>query len=62
MELGDGAPTSAIRVAQPALSRQVQDLEDEIGVDALRRAPRGVTQREKKAFSGGSARVAEARR
>src|SRR6266852_1070829 len=31
------------RVAQPALSRQVQDLEDEIGVDLLRRSPRGVT-------------------
>jgi DNA-binding transcriptional LysR family regulator len=26
-----------LRVAQPALSRQVQDLEDEIGVDLLRR-------------------------
>jgi DNA-binding transcriptional LysR family regulator len=32
-----------VRVAQPALSRQVQDLEDEIGVDLLRRSPRGVT-------------------
>src|SRR2546427_3674044 len=32
-----------LRVAQPALSRQVQDLEDEIGVDLLRRNPRGVT-------------------
>ena len=31
-----------LRVAQPALSRQVQDLE-EIGVDLLRRSPRGVT-------------------
>src|SRR5437588_5246932 len=31
-----------LRVAQPALSRQVQDLEDEIGVDLLRRSPRGV--------------------
>jgi DNA-binding transcriptional LysR family regulator len=30
-------------VAQPALSRQVQDLEDEIGVDLLKRSPRGVT-------------------
>jgi len=34
---------SRLRVAQPALSRQVQDLEDEIGVDLLRRSPRGVT-------------------
>ena len=32
-----------LRVAQPALSRQVQDLEDEIGVDLLSRSPRGVT-------------------
>ena len=32
-----------LRVAQPALSRQLQDLEDEIGVDLLRRSPRGVT-------------------
>ena len=32
-----------LRVAQPALSRQVQDLEDEIGVDLLRRSPLGVT-------------------
>ncbi len=32
-----------LRVAQPALSRQVQDLEDEIGVDLVRRSPRGVT-------------------
>src|SRR6478672_6062216 len=32
-----------LRVAQPALSRQVQDLEDEIGVDLLRRGQRGVS-------------------
>jgi DNA-binding transcriptional LysR family regulator len=32
-----------LRVAQPALSRQVKNLEDEIGVDLLRRSPRGVT-------------------
>ena len=32
-----------LRVAQPALSRQVRDLEDEIGVDLLIRSPRGVT-------------------
>src|SRR4051812_50185346 len=35
--------SSQLRVAQPALSRQVQDLEDEIGVDLLVRGPRGVT-------------------
>ena len=32
-----------LRVGQPALRRQVQDLEEEIGVDLLRRSPRGVT-------------------
>ena len=32
-----------LRVAQPALSRQIQDLEDEIGVDLLHRSSRGVT-------------------
>ncbi len=35
--------SSQLRIAQPALSRQVQDLEDEIGVDLLKRSPRGVT-------------------
>ena len=34
---------AALRVAQPALSRQVQDLEDEIGVVLLLRGPRGVS-------------------
>ena len=34
---------SQLRVAQPALSRQVQDLEEEIGVDLMKRSPRGVT-------------------
>jgi len=29
-----------LRIAQPALSRQVQDLEDEIGVDLLVRGAR----------------------
>jgi len=32
-----------LRIAQPSLSRQVQALEDEIGVDLLRRSPRGLT-------------------
>jgi hypothetical protein len=32
-----------LRVAQPALSPQMQDLEDEIGVDLLRRSPRDAT-------------------
>lgn len=32
-----------LRVAQPALSRQIQDLEEELGVDLICRGPRGVT-------------------
>jgi len=32
-----------LRDAQPALGRQMQDLEDEIGVDLMKRSPRGVT-------------------
>src|ERR1700745_2488817 len=32
-----------LRIAQPALSRQMQDLEDEIDVDLLRRNSHGVT-------------------
>src|SRR4029077_19427418 len=32
-----------LRVAQPALSRRIQDLEEEIGVDLLKRSPRGVS-------------------
>ena len=35
--------SAQLQVAQPSLSRQVQDLEDEIGVDLLKRSPRGVT-------------------
>lgn len=34
--------SARLRVAQPALSRQVRDLEEEIGVDLMRRGPRGV--------------------
>src|SRR5467141_836174 len=35
--------SARLRVAQPALSRQMTNLEDEIGVDLLKRSPRGVT-------------------
>src|SRR5213593_2315770 len=35
--------SARLRVAQPALSRQMTDLEDEIGVDLMKRSPRGVT-------------------
>ena len=35
--------SAQLRIAQPALCRQVQALEDEIGVDLLKRSPRGVT-------------------
>jgi DNA-binding transcriptional LysR family regulator len=31
-----------LRIAQPSLSRQVQDLEDEIGIELLKRSRRGV--------------------
>jgi DNA-binding transcriptional LysR family regulator len=34
--------SAKLRVAQPALSRQMRDLEDEIGVDLLKRSPRGL--------------------
>jgi len=35
--------SARLRVAQPALSRQMTDLEEEIGVDLMKRSPRGVT-------------------
>ena len=37
-----GALRSRLRVAQPALSRQIQDLEDEVGFKLFERLPRGV--------------------
>jgi DNA-binding transcriptional LysR family regulator len=44
---------AGLRVAQPALSRQVKDLEDEIGVELMRRSPRGVRlTREGRLFLG----------
>src|SRR6201981_841636 len=37
-----GRASRRLRVAQPALSRQIQDLEDEIGFQLFDRLPRGV--------------------
>lgn len=45
-----------LRVAQPALSRQVKDLEDELGVQLLERGPRAV-----KLTEAGAAYLTEAR-
>jgi DNA-binding transcriptional LysR family regulator len=45
-----------LRVAQPALGRQVNDLEDELGVKLLARSPRGATL-----TAAGEAFVAEAK-
>src|SRR6201987_5152973 len=35
--------SARLRVAQPALSRQMTDLAGELGVDLMKRSPRGVT-------------------
>lgn len=37
-----GRAAQRLRVAQPALSRQIQDLEDEVGFNLFERLPRGV--------------------
>src|ERR1700757_974812 len=37
-----GRASNRLRVAQPALSRQIQDLEEEVGFKLFERLPRGV--------------------
>src|SRR5260221_6891995 len=52
-----GRAARRLRVAQPALSRQIQDLEDEIGCQLFDRLPRGV-----KISAAGKAFLEDARR
>src|SRR5258708_10090230 len=52
-----GRAARRLRVAQPALSRQIQDLEDEIGCQLFDRLPRGV-----KISAAGKSILEEARR
>ena len=42
-ERGFSRAAAALHLAQPALSRQIKDLEEEVGVPLLQRAARGVT-------------------
>ena len=42
MENVSRAATQRLHVAQPSLSRQIRDLEDEVGVPLLERTPRAV--------------------
>lgn len=42
MENVSRAATQRLHVAQPSLSRQIRDLEDEVGVSLLKRTPRAV--------------------
>ena len=41
-ERGFGRAATALNLAQPALSRQIKDLENEVGVSLLERTPKGV--------------------
>lgn len=52
-----GRAAQRLRVAQPALSRQIQDLEDEVGFKLFERLPRGV-----KLSSAGKLFLEDARR
>src|SRR5580693_3095132 len=52
-----GRAAARLRVAQPALSRQIQDLEEEVGFKLFERLPRGV-----KLSAAGQLFLADARR
>src|ERR1700736_3848771 len=52
-----GRAAARLRVAQPALSRQIQDLEEEVGFKLFERLPRGV-----KLSSAGKLFLEDARR
>ena len=52
-----GRASRRLRVAQPALSRQIQDLEEEVGFKLFERLPRGV-----KLSAAGEAFLKDARR
>jgi DNA-binding transcriptional LysR family regulator len=53
-----GRASRRLRVAQPALSRQIQDLEEEIGFKLFERLPRGVKLNpSRQAVSGGARRI-----
>src|SRR6476646_9614439 len=62
-----GRAAQRLRVAQPALSRQIQNLEEEIGFKLFERLPRGVKitaageflLKQARAFSGGPGRVSK---
>jgi DNA-binding transcriptional LysR family regulator len=47
-----GRASRRLRVAQPAFSRQIQDLEEEVGFKLFDRLPRGVKW-SRQAISGG---------
>ena len=60
-EGGFGRASQSLRVAQPALSRQIKSLEKEVGVPLLERTPKGVvTTPAGAAFLGGAERVISA--
>ena len=42
-ERGFGRAATVLNLAQPALSRQIKDLEDEVGMELLERTPRGAS-------------------